>query len=53
MLNLSQGSLEELRDYLLPADDFGYAGDPTVAGDLDDVARLLDENRRKHPASIH
>ena len=47
MLNLAQGSLEELRYYLLLASDLGYEGDPSLASDLDEVARLLDAYRRK------
>jgi four helix bundle protein len=52
MLNLAQGSLEELRYYLLLANDLGYEGTPTLAGDLDEVARPLDAYRRKILASI-
>jgi four helix bundle protein len=52
MLNLAQGSLEELRYYLLLADDLGYEGDPALPGDLDEVARLLDAYRRKILSSV-
>jgi four helix bundle protein len=52
MLNLAQGSLEELRYYLLLANDLGYESDVTLAGDLDEVARLLDAYRRKILSSI-
>jgi four helix bundle protein len=52
MLNIAQGSLEELRYYVLLANDLGYEGDPTLAGGLDEVARLLDAYRRKILSSI-
>jgi len=52
MLNLAQGSVEELRYYFLLANDLGYEGDPTLAGDLDEVARLLDAYRRKILSSL-
>jgi four helix bundle protein len=52
MLNVAQGSLEELRYYLLLAKDLGYESDPALAGDLDEVARLLDAYRRKILASV-
>ena len=52
MLNLAQGSLEELRYFLLLANDLGYEGDPTLAVDLDEVARLLDAYRKKILSSI-
>jgi four helix bundle protein len=52
MLNLAQGSLEELRYFLLLAKDLGYESEPALAGDLDEVARLLDAYRRKIVSSI-
>jgi len=52
MLNVAQGSLEELRYYLLLATDLGYEDDPALAGNLDEVARLLDAYRRKILSSI-
>jgi four helix bundle protein len=52
MLNVAQGSLEELRYYLLLAQDLGYEGDSELMEDLDEVARLLDAYRRKILASI-
>ena len=52
MLNVAQGSLEELRYYMLLAQDLGYENDPALAGNLDEVARLLDAYRRKILSSI-
>jgi four helix bundle protein len=52
MLNLAQGSLEELRYYVRLANDLGYEANPTLVGDLDEVARLLDAYRRKIVSSI-
>ena len=52
MLNLAQGSLEELRYFLLLANDLGYESGPRLAEDLDEVARLLDAYRRKILSSI-
>jgi len=52
MLNLAQGSLEELRYFLLLANDLGYESHPRLAEALDEVARLLDAYRRKILSSI-
>ena len=52
MLNVAQGSLEELRYFLLLAKDLGYETNPSLAGDVDEVARLLDAYRRTILASI-
>jgi four helix bundle protein len=52
MLNLAQGSLEELRYFLLLARDLGYESDARLAADLDEVARLLDAYRRKILSSM-
>jgi four helix bundle protein len=52
MLNLAQGSLEELRYFLLLAKDLGYESHPGLAEDLDEVARLLDAYRRKILSSV-
>ena len=41
-MNISQGSLEEVRYYLILSNDLGY-GDPTpLMGALEDVSKLLD-----------
>jgi four helix bundle protein len=47
VLNIAQGSLEELRYFLLLAKDLGYEEDLGVAEELDEVARLLDSYRSK------
>jgi four helix bundle protein len=47
VLNIAQGSLEELRYFLLLAKDLGYEEDLGVAEELDKVARLLDSYRSK------
>jgi len=41
ILNISQGSLEELRYYLILAADLSYLKAGIVAGELEVVARLL------------
>jgi four helix bundle protein len=52
VLNIAQGSLEELRYYLLLARDLGYEDDPALLADLDEVARLLDAYRSKILSSL-
>jgi len=47
LLNVAQGSLEELRYFLLLARDLDYENDPAVTRDLDEVARLLDAYRSR------
>jgi four helix bundle protein len=47
VLNIAQGSLEELRYFLLLAKDLGYEQDLAMAEELDEVARLLDSYRSK------
>jgi four helix bundle protein len=41
ILNISQGSLEELRYYFILAADLGYLKPEVAATDLEEVARLL------------
>ncbi len=41
ILNISQGSLEELRYYFILAADLGYLQSTVAAKELEDVARLL------------
>jgi four helix bundle protein len=41
ILNISQGSLEELRYYFILAADLSYVKAGIVASDLEEVARLL------------
>ena len=40
-LNIAQGSLEEVRYYLILSRDLGYQADASLDTDLDEVARLL------------
>ena len=40
-LNIAQGSLEEVRYYLILSRDLGYQADASLDADLDEVARLL------------
>ena len=40
--NISQGSLEEVRYYLILANDLGYGDTNELKGNLDEVGRLLD-----------
>jgi len=47
MLNIAQGSLDELRYYLLLARDLGYPLDPALAEAAEEVGRMLDAYRRK------
>lgn len=39
--NISQASLEEVRYYLILANDLGYADTKTLLTDLDEIGRLL------------
>ena len=45
--NISQGSLEECRYYLILAGDLGYAETAALATELDRVASLIDSYVRK------
>ncbi|HNV02695.1 MAG TPA: four helix bundle protein [Vicinamibacterales bacterium] len=47
MLNVAQGSLEEVRYYLILARDLQYGGNAEIDGLLEDVSRLLNAYRRK------
>ena len=40
--NISQGSLEEVRYYLILANDLGYADTKQLKTDLDEIGRMLD-----------
>jgi len=40
-LNISQGSLEECRYYLILANDLGYGNTDILYGQIDEVAKLL------------
>jgi four helix bundle protein len=39
--NISQGSLEEVRYYLILTDDLGYAETKQLRTDLDEISRML------------
>jgi four helix bundle protein len=41
ILNIAQGSLEELRYYFILAQDLGYASTETIESKLADVSRLI------------
>lgn len=41
-MNISQGSIEECRYYLVLACDLGYADTSSLMGQLEEVSRLLD-----------
>ena len=47
LLNIAQGSLDELRYYIVLSKDLGYAGDPGLADAAEEVGRMLDAYRRK------
>lgn len=40
-MNIAQGSLEEVRYYLILANDLGYANTSLIQNQLDEVGRLL------------
>ena len=40
--NIAQGSLEEVRYYLLLAEELGYGESSTIASELDVVSKLLE-----------
>ncbi|HYP53186.1 MAG TPA: four helix bundle protein [Pyrinomonadaceae bacterium] len=42
-MNITQGSLEESRYYLILAKDLGYADTQTLASQLEEVSKLLDK----------
>ena len=46
MLNISEGSLEECRYYLVLAKDLGYANDEKLWGLSEEIGRLLHAYRR-------
>jgi four helix bundle protein len=51
ILNIAQGSLEELKYYLVLASDLGYFSDDSTAALAEEVGRLLFAYRRKVLAS--
>lgn len=46
MLNVAQGSLEELRYYLILTEDLGLGDPSTLMAQLEEVSRLLDAYRK-------
>ena len=46
-LNIAQGSLEELRYYLILASDLGYPVEPSLSIDVDEVGRMLEAYRHR------
>lgn len=51
--NISQGSLEECRYYLILASDLGYADTSALANDLDQISRVIDSYVRAIMAGQH
>jgi four helix bundle protein len=47
LLNIAQGSLDELRYYIVLSKDLGYIADPDLAEAAEEVGRMLDAYRRK------
>ena len=47
LLNIAQGSLDELRYYLVLSRDLGYPVAPALAESAEEVGRMLDAYRRK------
>ena len=52
-LNIAQGSLEEVRYYLILAKDLAYVETDELAGDLDEVGRLLYSFRKSILSNGH
>jgi len=47
LLNIAQGSLDELRYYIVLSKDLGYIADPGLSEAAEEVGRMLDAYRRK------
>jgi four helix bundle protein len=47
LLNIAQGSLDELRYYLVLSKDLGYSSAEGMAEAAEEVGRMLDSHRRK------
>jgi len=45
-MNIAQGSVEEVRYYLILSSDLGYADTEKAMRDLDEVSRMLDAYHR-------
>jgi four helix bundle protein len=50
-MNISQGSLEETRYYLILVNDLGYAGTQELQERVEEVSRMLDKYQRTIQAS--
>ena len=48
MLNISEGSLEECRYYLILAQDLGYMNNAAISGLAEEISRLLHAYRNSH-----
>ena len=47
LLNIAQGSLDELRYYLVLSSDLGYVTEPGLGEAAEEVGRMLDTYRRR------
>lgn len=45
--NISQGSLEEVRYFVILSHDLGYMNDPEIENELEEVAKMLESFRSK------
>ena len=52
-MNISQGSLEECRYYLILAEDLGYGDSQTLMNKLEEVSKLLEGHSRAIVANSH
>ena len=52
-MNISQGSLEECRYYLILAEDLGYGDSQTLMNKLEEVSKLLEGYSRAIVANSH
>ena len=52
-MNISQGSLEECRYYLILAEDLGYGDNSPLMSQLEEVSKLLEGYSRAIVASNH
>ena len=52
-MNISKGSLEECRDYLILAEDLGYVDYQTLMNKLEEVIKLIEGNSRAIVANSH
>jgi four helix bundle protein len=52
LLNIAQGSLDELRYYIVLSRDLGYSTDAALAEAAEEVGRMLDAYRRKVVSAV-